>query len=190
MDQERSGGISSTGIVLIVLACLGLGVLVCAGVIVVCLVAITALGTSANKTFGTVAVRIEVSPEQAGTRFVNELGRGLTQAAWDQTTFEFQARHTKAGGPDQSKYFADFLEQHPGLKNPKSIEVTTAQNPDPSQPTLQAIVTNSAGDKTTLSMKLKKEIGEWKVDDLSVTDESKKQSTGKDKQTPPGGKKD
>jgi hypothetical protein len=193
MDQERSGGISSTGIVLIVLACLGLGVLVCAGVIVVCLVAITALGTSANRTFGTVAGRVggvEVPPEQAAKQFAHDLGAGLTQAAWEQTSLEFQSRHIKAGGPDQSKYFADFLQEHPGLKNPASIEVKS-QMMDPSQPTVQVTVTTQMREKIILNLKLRKEFGEWKVNDLSVSEEEKKKGAGK-KEAPAGknGKKD
>src|SRR5262245_54569000 len=122
MSQESSGGISATGVILIILGCIGVGVLVCAGVIVVCLVAITALGTSANATFGTVGTKIEAQPDlqaqQAGNQFMHDLGAGLTQAAWDQTTAEFQSRHIKVGGPDQSKYFADILQEHPGLRNP------------------------------------------------------------------------
>jgi len=192
MDQERSGGISSTGIVLIVLACLGLGVLVCAGVIIVCLVAITALGTSANRTFGTVAGRVgvEVPPEQAARQLVHDLGAGLTQAAWEETSLEFQSRHIKAGGPDQSKYFAALLPAHPSLKNPASIEIKT-QMLDPSQPMVQATVITQSGEKTIINLKMKKEFGEWKVNDVSVSGEEKKKGAGK-KQAPAGknGKKD
>src|SRR5713101_8973169 len=86
-------------------------------IIVVCLVAITALGTSANATFGTVGTKIADRPDlqarQAGTQFINDLCAGLTQSAWDQTTADFQSRHIKVGGPDQSKYFADILQEHP-----------------------------------------------------------------------------
>jgi len=186
MDQERSGGISPTGIVLIVLACIGLGVLICAGVIVVCLVAITALGTSANKTFGTVAGRVgtmEVPPEQAAKQFVHDLGSGLTQAAWEQTSLEFQNRHIKAGGPDQSKYFADFLQEHPGLKDPASIEVKT-QMMDQSQPTVQATLTTPKGEKIIMNLKLKKEFGEWKINDVSVAGDEKKKGAGKEQSAP------
>ena len=49
MDQDEKGGMSSTHVILIILGALGLGVVICAGVIVVCLVAITALGTSAMR---------------------------------------------------------------------------------------------------------------------------------------------
>jgi hypothetical protein len=186
MDQERSGGISPTGIVLIVLACIGLGVLICAGVIVVCLVAITALGTSANKTFGTVAGRVgtmEVPPEQVAKQFVHDLGAGLTQAAWEQTSLEFQNRHIKAGGPDQSKYFADFLQDHPSLKNPVSLEVKS-QMLDPSQPTVQATLTTQRGEKIIMNLKLKKEFGEWKINDVSVAEDDKKKGAGKERAAP------
>ena len=63
MDQEQKGGMSATHVILIIFGVLGLGVVVCAGVIVVCLVAITALGTSANATFGTVGTKIGAEPQ-------------------------------------------------------------------------------------------------------------------------------
>jgi hypothetical protein len=174
-DQQQRRGISSTGIVLIVLGSIGLVVVICAGLIVVCLVAITALGTSANKTFGSVsgAVASQVQPMQAAQRFINDLGAGLTQSAWDQTSADFHNRHIKAAGPDQSKYFADFLDEHPGLKNPATIEMKS-QNPDPSQSTIHATITSKAGEKTVLSLKLKLESGTWKIDDLSVVEEGTK----------------
>jgi hypothetical protein len=174
-DQQQRRGISSTGIVLIVLGSVGLMVVICGGVIVVCLVAITALGTSANKTFGTVSGTIgsQTQPLPAAQRFINDLGAGLTQSAWDQTTADFHNRHIKEAGPDQSKYFADFLEEHPGLKNPATIEMKSL-NPDPSQSTIHATITSKSGEKTVLSLKLKLELGTWKIDDLSVVEEGTK----------------
>lgn len=186
MDQEQSGKMSSTSIVLIVLACVGVTVIICAGVIVVCLVAITALGTSANKTFGTVSARIgsEISPEQAARQFLNDLGAGMTQAAWNQTSDDFQLRHIKGGGPDQSKYFADFLEEHPGLKDPASIEVKL-QNVDPNQPTVQATISSKAGWKTVLTLKLRMGMsGTWKVDEVAVLKEESKKGGESKKQAP------
>jgi hypothetical protein len=149
------------------------GVLVCAGVIVVCLVAITALGTSANATFGTVGTKIEAAPqlqaEQAGRQFVNDLCAGLTQAAWDQATAEFHTRHMKVAGPDQSKYFADILQEHPGLRNPTAIEVKS-QTADSNQATLEATLTSKSGEKIIINLKLKKELGAWRVNDLAIRD--------------------
>jgi hypothetical protein len=187
MDQEQSGKMSPTSIVLIVLACVGLTVIVCSGVIVVYLVAITALGTSANTTFGTVSARIgsEISPEQAARQFLNDLGAGLTQAAWNQTSDDFQLRHFKEGGPDQSKYFEGFLEQHPGLKDPATIEMKS-QNVDPNQPTVQATITSKSGLKTLLSLKLRMGLsGTWKVDEVAVLKEDSKKDGESKKQDPP-----
>jgi hypothetical protein len=173
MDQNRSGGISPTGIILIVLGCVGVGVLICAGVIVVCLVAITALGTSANATFGTVGTKIADRPDlqakQAGTQFINDLCAGLTQSAWDQTTSDFQSRHIKVGGPDQSKYFADILQEYPGLRKPAAIDIIS-QITVSDQTTIEASVTPRSGERIILNLKLKKELGTWKVNDLAVLD--------------------
>src|SRR5262245_2218408 len=147
MSQERSGGMSATSVILIVLACVGVGVLVCAGVIVVCLVAITALGTSANATFGTVGTRIggpDLQPEDAAPALVHDLCAGLTQTAWDQTSADFQNRHRKVGGPDQSKFFADFLQEHPRLRNPSTIDVET-QSFNLSQASVRATITPTSG---------------------------------------------
>jgi hypothetical protein len=199
MDHERSGGISSTGVVLIVLACVGLAVVICGGVIVVCLVAITALGTSANRTFGTVGTPVAAgktfgtvggavggitSPPLAARQFVNDLGAGLTQAAWDQTGAGFQLRHSKVGSPDQSKYFTDFLQENPGIRDPASIEIKQ-QMADANQATVQATITSKTGGKTILSLILKMESGSWKVDDVAVLDANKKKDGEKEKQTPP-----
>jgi hypothetical protein len=178
MSQEDSGGISGTGIILIVLGCIGVGVLVCAGVIVVCLVAITALGTSANATFGTVGTKIEARPDlqarQAANQFIHDLCAGLTQAAWDQTTADFHARHMKVAGPDQSKYFAEILQEHPGLRNPTAIEFTS-QITVSDQTTLEVTVTPKSGEKIVINLKLKNELGTWKVNDLAILDaEAKK----------------
>jgi hypothetical protein len=186
MPEERSGGVSPTGIVLIVLACVAVGVIICAGVIIVCLVAITALGTSANATFGTVGTKIGDEPklqaEQAGKQFVHDLCAGLTQSAWDQTTADFQGRHIKAGGPDQSKYFADILQEHPGLRNPSKIEVV-AQTFDLNQESWKVTmtITPSRGEKITLNLKLKKELGLYKVNDLSVAEGEKDKDNGRKK---------
>jgi len=173
MDQEQKSGMSATHVILIIFGALGLGVVVCAGVIVVCLVAITALGTSANATFGTVGTKIAAEPklqaEQAGKQFVHDLCAGLTQAAWDETTADFQTRHIKVGGPDQSKYFADILQEHPGLKNPTAVDVKSPII-DSDQATIEASVTPRSGEKITLNLKLKKELGAWKVNDLAIID--------------------
>jgi len=191
MDQERSGGVSSTGVVLIVIASVGLAVLVCGGVIVVCLVAITALGTSANKTFGTVSGTVGTTPpvvridaEKAAKQFVSDLGAGLTQAAWDQTSDGFHIRNLKVAGPDQSKYFAEFLEEHPGLRDPASIEIKS-QNMDAKEPTMQATIISKSGGKTVLSLKLRIGLsGTWKVDEVAVLKEEKKQVGEKKKEVP------
>src|SRR5437660_11780782 len=93
MDQDEKGGMSSTHVILIIFGALGLGVVVCAGVIVVCLVAITALGTSANATSGPVGTKIGepgLQAEHAGKQFVNDLCAALTQHA---------RRHTHADIP-------------------------------------------------------------------------------------------
>jgi len=186
MDQEQKGGMSATHVILIIFGALCLGVVVCAGVIVVCLVAITALGTSANATFGTVGTKIGepgLQAEQAGKQFVHDLCAGLTQAAWDETTADFQTRHIKVGGPDQSKYFADILQEHPGLKDATAIEIKShVVNSD--QATIQASVTPKPGGKIILNLKLTKELGQWKVNDLAILDEEaakrKIQETAKD----------
>jgi len=174
MDQQQKGGMSATHVILIIFGVLGLGVVVCAGVIVVCLVAITALGTSANATFGTVGTKIGAEPqlqaEQAGMQFVHDLCAGLTQAAWDQTSADFQTRHIKVGGPDQSKYFADILEEHSGLRNATAIEVKS-RIVDSDQATIQASVTPKSGKKIILNLKLTKELEQWKVNDLAFLDE-------------------
>ena len=186
MSQEHSGGMSATSVILIVLACVGVGVLVCAGVIVVCLVAITALGTSANATFGTVGSRIggpELQPEDAAQTFAHDLCAGLTQTTWDRTSADFQNRHRKVGGPDQSKFFADFLQEHPQLRNPSDIEVDT-QSFNLSQASVQATITPRSGEKIILNLKLTKEMGTWKVSDLSVSEEKKDKGDGPKKQTP------
>jgi hypothetical protein len=150
-------------------------------------VAITALGTSANATFGTVGTKIAAEPklqaEQAGKQFVHDLCAGLTQAAWDQTTADFQSRHVKAGGPDQSKYFADILQEHPRLRNPTSIEVKSPII-ESDQATIEAAVNPRSGEKIILNLKLKRELGPWKVNDLAIMDaetaKQKMQETAKE----------
>jgi hypothetical protein len=173
MDQERSGGISSTGIVLIVLACLGLGVLICAGVIIVCLVAITALGTSANKTFGTVRAPMRARPdyELAVMEFLDDLDRGDTRAAWGKTNEEFQQGHLVQGEP--IKYFDNLLQEHPGLKTTAETAFVPLEG-SPVQQTIQATVTSRSEEITILTLTLKRESGSsWKVSDLSVGEEAK-----------------
>jgi hypothetical protein len=153
----------------------------------VCLVAITALGTSANKTFGTVSGQVAspgINPESTAREFVNDLCAGLTQAAWDDTSADFHSRHLKVAGPDQSKFFMDFIQEHPGLRAPASIEVKS-QNTDPIQPTFQATVTPKTGAKIILNLKLKMEMGSWKVNDIAVLEEEKKKDSGKVKQAAP-----
>ncbi len=166
MDQERSGGISSTGIVLIVLACLGLGVIVCAGLIVVCLVAITALGTSAVQSAGA----LEFEAESAANLFIRDLNWNLTQDAWDKTSAGFQNRHRKIDDPDPSKFFVDFLKEHPGLNDPAAISAKS-QYAYPLQSMVLVDVTPKSGKKITLQLKLKKEAGLWKIDGLAVLGE-------------------
>src|SRR5229473_1245719 len=185
MEPEQKSGMSATHVILIILGAVGLGFVICAGIIVVCLVAITALGTSANKTFGSVATRVgggEFQAEQPARQFIVELCAGLTQAAWDHTSAAFQARHIKIAGPNQSKYFADFLQEHPGLRNPATIEIQS-QHIDPSQPTLQATITPKSGGKIVLHLKLINEVGIWKVDDVSVIEGDKEKGGAKEKES-------
>jgi len=180
MDQDEKGGMSSTHVILIILGALGLGVVICAGVIVVCLVAITALGTSANATFGTVGTRIDAdSPQPDAMHFLNDLSRGDTVAAWTWTTAEFQQGHLVQGEP--IKYFENLLRNHPGLRNPTTTHIQT-QNIDPDQ--LQATITPKSGRKIILNLRLKKELGIWKVNDLAVVEEEKEEDDRKKNQAP------
>src|SRR5438552_11493960 len=116
MDQEQKGGMSATHVILIILGALGLRVVICAGVSVVCLVAITALGTSANATFGTVGTRIDAdSPQPDAMHFLNDLSRGDTVAAWTWTTAEFQQGHLVKAEP--TKNSENLSGNNRGLRN-------------------------------------------------------------------------
>jgi hypothetical protein len=176
MAQNRSSGDSSTRIVLIVLACIGGGVLVCGG-IVVAFIAITAMGTSVNSPYekGGVPNRVRQETEQAASRFLKDLCAGDTQAAWDQTSTGFQNRHE-----EQSKFFDQFLQENPRLRDPGTIEVKM-QYADIQQATVPASVSPKSGGKIMLLLNLKREMGVWKISDLAVTSEQKDNGVGKKK---------
>ena len=168
MAQDRSGRESSTRIVVIVLACLGGGILACAGIVVV-FFAITAMGTSVNSPYegGGVPIRVRQETEQAASSFLRDLCAGNTQAAWEQTSTGFQNRHE-----EQSKFFDDFLKQNTGLRDPATIEVKM-QYADIGQATVPATVTPKSGGKIFLLLRLKRETEVWKLSDLAVTEEPK-----------------
>lgn len=166
MAQDRSNRDSSRRIVLIVLACLGGGILVCAGIVVV-FIAITVMGTSVNSPYegGGVPIRVRQETEQAASKFLQDLCAGDTQAAWEQTSTGFQNLHEQ-----QSKFFADFLKENPRLRDPATIEVKM-KYADIGQATVPATVFPKAGGKISLLLKLKNEMEVWKLSDLVVTDE-------------------
>jgi len=176
MAQDRSGRDSSTRIVLIVLACLGGGILACAGIVVV-FFAITTMGTSVNSPYegGGVPIRVRQETEQAASSFLRDLTAGDAQAAWEQTSTGFQNRHE-----EQSKFFADFLQANPRLRDPANIDVKM-QYADIQQATVPATITPKSGEKIILLLNLKREMGVWKVRDLAVTEEQKEKGVGKKK---------
>jgi len=173
---DRSGGNSSTKVVLIVLACVAGGILACAGIVVV-FFAITAMGTSVNSPYegGGVPNRVREETEQVARKFVNDLCEGNTQAAWEQTSTGFQNRHD-----EQSKFFADFLQENPRPREPANIEVKM-QYADIQQATVPATVSPKSGGKIILLLNLKMEMGVWKISDLAVREEQKEKGVGKKK---------
>jgi len=176
MAQHRSSPDSSTRIVLIVLACVGGGVLVCGGIVAL-FVAITALGTSVNSPYegGGVPIRVRQETEQAASSFLRVLCAGDAQAAWEHTSTGFQNRHE-----EQSKFFADFLQANPRLRDPANIDVKM-QYADIQQATVPATITPKLGEKIILLLNLKREMGVWKISDLAVTEEQKEKDFGKKK---------
>jgi hypothetical protein len=99
-----------------------------------------------------------------------------------QTTADFQNRHGKPGR-DQSEYLADFLHDHPGLKDATRFAFMP-QITDPSEPAFRVTVILKAGGEIVLNLKLKMELGSWKVNDLSVLEEEKEKDGVKNKSGP------
>ena len=182
MAPDRSGRISSTGVTLIIIGCLVAGGLVCLGVIVL---AITGMGTSVNSPYekGGMPIRLREETEQTATKFLKDLCAGNSQAAWEQTSPGFQNSHATNGDPDQSKFFTDFLKEHPGLRDPAAIEVKSL-SADIQQATVQATITTKSRGKIIVHLKLTLKMKMWMISDLAVLVEKKENDVGKKKLAP------
>src|SRR5712692_7332323 len=177
MASDFSCRISSKGLALNIIICLGALALVCLGVIVI---AISGLGTSVNSPYekGGMPIRLREETEQTATKFLKDLCAGNTQAAWEQTSPGFQNSHATNGDPDQSKFFTDFLKEHPGLRDPAAIELKSL-SADIQQATVQATITTKSKEKIIVHLKLTLKMKNWMISDLAVLAEKKEKAVGK-----------
>ncbi len=158
MNDEASSD-SSSNIVLIVV-----GVVV--GILVLIVLACVGFGFLAFRAVQVAAPAIEAAAEEwdaadtAAQTFLEQLTAGDIEAAYRSTTPAFQQKQTL-------QQFQAFVDQHPLLKQHTDAEHDDDDhNPGADHISLQYTLSGNGQMKVTIQ--LKKENGQWKVDELSA----------------------
>lgn len=171
MSTGQEGKSSGLTVLWIILGVLGVLSVMCAGVVVVCLVAITTLGRSANATFSGIATAVSVggpSVGQAdekhpasmlGDSFLAKARQDDVQGVYDQTTQAFRDRVSLEELRKKLQFSAIFREH-------TSRNITLAHQ-GPNQVTVNGTLTSPMS-VSTFSLRTIREDGTWRIDDIRI----------------------
>jgi hypothetical protein len=165
--EEGKGGGSSGKTVLLVVAIVAVVVLLLLGGCgVLVYFTVQAMSRAAQNFSQAMSTAMQMMADmqtgmQTAQTFVDDLGNGRVDEAYDSTTKDFQAKQSL-------EKFREFVDKHPALKKQASSVPGNNPNMTPGRCVLPYVVNGQDGSTTRCTVQVIKEDEKWKVDRFTV----------------------